>query len=290
LREASFRGFLFNGGPADSVPPASVAPLTDLSFVGCTIGPRAIQQLVAEQRQLESRAELSNDVNARPLPRIGGLECVDSRAEHPNDANAREMHRNSSIEFFSLADTVLEMPILVIMCDMLTSGACSVEFLHIGGTASGGGPCLSSDCLDYFFQRLPMMKSLASLTLKQTVPRTLSQTIVDGIKRNYVLRNVSSLTFESDAQESKDSLKSEIAAYVQANDLGRGTIVAAVANPADRNLQREALRQMATLASRNDTADNATLFLFVRLFLPSFCAYAAPQADESRPSKKPKTR
>jgi hypothetical protein len=93
-------------------------------------------------------------------------------------------------------------------------------------------------------------------------------TIVDGVKRNYSLRKLEGLTFETelDPNSSSSSYVEEIGAYLTANACGREVVARAAASPSNRALQDETIEVIRFLADSDDTT---SLYLCLQLFLPT---------------------
>jgi hypothetical protein len=120
---------------------------------------------------------------------------------------------------------------------------------------------------------------------------SLSQIILDGIKSNYSLQELSELTFESE-----NSFEKEIGAYTKANLRGREFVHSAVSNPTNKWLQAMALAAFlrnadrGNLGAEDDEGDDeeekakkadyfTSLYLCVRHFTP---AYVSLHHDSSR--------
>jgi hypothetical protein len=190
----------------------------------------------------------------------------------------------SGLRSLSLRGILLSMSDMERLCSMLKATGCTVEWLALGNHIADEGPsnpltvshALNNEVIALFFEELPSMKSLKSLSfMEQVVPMNLSQTILDGFKHNYFLREIQAPTFDSEDQEAKDQLASTCASYARANANGRRTAFYAASNPNDGARQRAAARTIKRLANSNSPDDGTTLLLCLEVLAGTWLAAAS---------------
>jgi hypothetical protein len=232
--------------------------LENLDLALCKFGPGAVPFLAK-----------------RPARALTVFSCVGG-----GDADlAITMAQTGTLSTLGLNKVPLDVIEMARLRNILTAEGCIVSTLTIGGRAQDGTNCMSYEAADHFFHDLPNMKSLRALTCYHIAPIAQSRTILRGVDRNYGLREVSGLIFESPDPEASSRLKSEVASFAQSNARGRDTVFASVQNPGSAALRGAALGAIHRLAnvSRGDGDDDngTSLYLCVRLFLPGVALAAA---------------
>jgi hypothetical protein len=279
VEDLTFTGFsLVRAGEATSPVNVHAVPLKSLSIGACTVGPASIDALSGRAIEILSLVGCSTDAPNEDDFRVCDLAIA-------------MWSRSSNLLGLCLLETPMSMRDMTRLCGMLVGAGCGLVYLSLGGETSEGSSCLNNDCLEHFFQQLPEMKSLKRLSLYHVAPMSLSQIILDGIKSNYSLQELSELTFESE-----NSFEKEIGAYTKANLRGREFVHSAVSNPTNKWLQAMALAAFlrnadrGNLGAEDDEGDDeeekakkadyfTSLYLCVRHFTP---AYVSLHHDSSR--------
>lgn len=174
----------------------------------------------------------------------------------------------STTHCLAITETPLSASDSTALTGMLVDPECSLHTLKLGGTTTGSEPFLESGFVTHFFQQLPSMITLANLTFLYVAPPFTFSAILDGVERNYSLRELDGLTFEAelDPESASGTYAGEIESYLAANARGRATVAKAVAYPSCPDLQNKAIEAIRLLADSDDTT---SLYLCLQLFLPS---------------------
>jgi hypothetical protein len=258
VRRVAFEGLHLSGlGTPGATEEGPLAPLEHLRLVRCSLAPNAragylgrpIVKLVVEDCTSASlRAE-------RLLSRQSVLGFL---------VDVSQMHAVRELDLACAVVAVCEMRLL---CSLLTGQEYALQVLRLGRVS------MSDESVELFFQELPSMRSLTSLTLAHKAPGYLFLTVLDGVRRNYRLSSLTGLSF---AYSPSVVRMREIQVYVKANAWGRGAVRASAMGPNDPELRAAAEQAVVRSASSPDPDADTIRFLLLRLFLPAHAGCFRP--------------
>jgi hypothetical protein len=257
VRRAAFDGLhLSRLGTPGAMEEGPLAPLELLRFARCSFAPnartgycgRTIMKLVVDNCKIPFlRTE-------RFLSRQSVLGFVIDVSHAPA---VREL------ELFLSAMDVCAMRLL---CNLLTGKECALQVLRLGREPGYGSVNMSDEGVELFFQELPSMRSLTTLTFARKAAGHLFPTVLDGLRRNYRLSSLTGLSF---AYSPSVGYTREIQVYVKANAWGRGAVRSSAMSPNDPELRAAAEQAVVRSASSPDPDAGTIRFLLLRLFLPA---------------------
>jgi hypothetical protein len=206
------------------------------------------------------RETFSNVGPASVLSTLGFLNCMISDRDHGFCSLATTMTPSRSLCQLYLQKCYMTENDMTSLCSILARSEWPLDVLSLGNESFDDNLSI----IEHFFQVLPSMKTLKRLHLHNFLPPHRSRIVLDGIKNNYWLHDVTGFIFHT-AQ-----LNDEMNLYTSANAKGRTVIYEAVTNLSNqeyRQMNEEAITVLLRLSNSSNQEDQSILFLCVQLLL-----------------------
>jgi hypothetical protein len=202
---------------------------------------------------------------ASVLTTLAFSECMILDPDHGFSSLATTMTPSCSLCQFFLNECFMQENDMTNLCSILARSEWPLATLSFQDQSLYYNPMYLNDVsVVHFFQMLPSMKTMKRLHFHRIVSQHLSRIVLDGIKNNYTLHDVTGLEFHT------TRLNDEMNLYTSANAKGRTAIYEALTNLSNqeyRQINEEAITVLHRLSNSSNQKDESILFLCVQLFL-----------------------